>query len=130
MDVRVITLRYQEGVQGFSEQAVAHATAGREVLEVREHFFTHGSVPHLALVLLLGDAPSGAMHTREGQRLPDAGEDLPEGQGLAPGSGKGAGAGAAQPVLPEARCAAFFRLYRPRHPSGRTCKAFPGKQVE
>ncbi len=51
MDVRVITLRYQEGVQGFSEDALRQATAGREVLEVREHFFTHGNVPHLALVL-------------------------------------------------------------------------------
>ena len=83
MDVRVVTLRYQEGQQGFPEGALRQATAGREVLEVREHFFTHGNVPHLALVLLLGDAPAGATRTREGQRLPDAGEDLPEGlQGL------------------------------------------------
>jgi hypothetical protein len=55
MDVRVITLRYSDGQQGVDEQALAQAKAGREVLEVREHFFVHGNVPHLALVLLLGD---------------------------------------------------------------------------
>lgn len=57
MDVRVITLRYQEGTQGFPEGALRQAIAGREVLEAREHFFTHGNVPHLALVLMLGDGP-------------------------------------------------------------------------
>jgi len=39
MDVRVITPRYQEGQQGFPEGALREATAGREVPEVREHFF-------------------------------------------------------------------------------------------
>ena len=58
MDVRVITLRYQDGTQGFPEGALRQATAGREVLEAREHFFLYGNVPHLALVLLLGDGPS------------------------------------------------------------------------
>jgi hypothetical protein len=47
MYVRILTLRYQEGQQGFPEGALRQATAGREVLEVREHFFTHGNVPHL-----------------------------------------------------------------------------------
>jgi superfamily II DNA helicase RecQ len=74
MDVRVVTLRYQEGVQGFVEEALTRATAGREVLEVREHFFLHGNVPHLALVLLLGDAPEMARR-REG---PDPSDELPE----------------------------------------------------
>jgi len=60
VDVRVITLRYQEGVQGFPEEALRKAISGREVLETREHFFTHGNVPHLALTLLLGDAPAGS----------------------------------------------------------------------
>ena len=36
MYVKVVTLRYQEGVQGFPEGALRQATAGREVLEVRE----------------------------------------------------------------------------------------------
>lgn len=58
MQVRVITLRYGEGLQGFPEDALREATAGREVLAVREYFFLHGNVPHLALVLLLGDGPA------------------------------------------------------------------------
>ena len=48
MQIRQITLRYAEGLQGFPEDALREATAGREVLEVREHFFVHGGVPHLA----------------------------------------------------------------------------------
>lgn len=74
MDVRVVTLRYQESVQGFVEEALTRATAGREVLEVREHFFIHGNVPHLALVLLLGEARE-VTRRREG---PDPGDELPE----------------------------------------------------
>ena len=74
MDVRVVTLRYQESVQGFVEEAVTRATAGREVLDVREHFFVYGNVPHLALVLLLGDAREMSRR-REG---PDPGDELPD----------------------------------------------------
>tara|TARA_B100002003_G_scaffold183301_1_gene171490 strand:+ start:181 stop:429 length:249 start_codon:yes stop_codon:yes gene_type:complete len=55
MDIRIITLRYSDGIQGFPEEPLHKATAGREVLEAREHFFVHGNVPHMAVVLLLGD---------------------------------------------------------------------------
>lgn len=79
MDVRVITLRYQEGVQGFPEGALRQATAGREVLEAREHFFMHGNVPHLGLVLLLGDAPvADGWHSRN-SNTPNPEEGVPEG---------------------------------------------------
>jgi len=71
MQVRVITLRYGEGLQGFPEDALREATAGREVLAVREHFFLHGNIPHLALVLLLGDGPA------TGQRPASRPEDDP-----------------------------------------------------
>ena len=54
MQVRVVTLRYSEGMQGFPEEALRKATFGREVLGVEEHFFTYGNVPHLALVLTTG----------------------------------------------------------------------------
>jgi superfamily II DNA helicase RecQ len=78
MDVRVITLRYQEGVQGFPEEALRLATAGREVLEAREHFFLHGNVPHLALVLMLGDGPvTGGFHPRD-PNAPNPEESVPE----------------------------------------------------
>lgn len=79
MDVRVITLRYQEGTQGFPEGALRQATAGREVLDIREHFFQHGNVPHLALVLLLGDGPTGPEGFRpRDPNAPNPEETLPE----------------------------------------------------
>lgn len=36
MEIRVITLRYSDGVQGFPEDALRRVCAGREVLEVTE----------------------------------------------------------------------------------------------
>ena len=50
-------MRYNEALQGFPEDALRTATFGREVLNVSEHFFVHGNVPHLTLVLSLGDSP-------------------------------------------------------------------------
>lgn len=76
MDVRIVTLRYSDGVQGFPEEALLKAVSGREVLEAREHFFVHGSVPHMAVVLLLGDASGGAQRQRPPG--PDPGEALPD----------------------------------------------------
>lgn len=58
MQVRVVTMRYQEGLQGFSEDLLQKVTFGKTVLNVSEHFFLHGNVPHLTLVLQLGDAPT------------------------------------------------------------------------
>jgi len=78
MDVRVITLRYQEGMQGFPEGALRQATAGREVLEAREHFFMHGSVPHLALVLMLGDGASDEGWKPRDLNVPNPEESVPE----------------------------------------------------
>lgn len=72
MQVRIVTLRYSEALQGFPEDALRAATAGHEVLEVREHFFLVGAIPHLALVLSLAEA--GAAN---GQRPPSRTEDDP-----------------------------------------------------
>lgn len=77
MYVRIITLRYSDGLQGFPEDAVREATMGRELLEVREHFFVHGNVPHLTLVLLLSDEAAGTGRMTSKAR-PDPGQDLPE----------------------------------------------------
>lgn len=57
MDVRVITLRYSEGVQGFPEDALRRACAGRDVLDVSEHYFVHGGIPHLSLVVKMSGTP-------------------------------------------------------------------------
>jgi ATP-dependent DNA helicase RecQ len=59
LHVRIVTLRYSDGLQGFPEDAVRAAAAGQEIIEARDHFFVHGGIPHLALVLLLGDGASG-----------------------------------------------------------------------
>ncbi len=50
-------MRYNEGLQGFPEEQLQKATFGKSVLNVSEHFFVHGNVPHLTLVLQVGDAP-------------------------------------------------------------------------
>lgn len=50
-------MRYNEGLQGFSEDQLQKVTFGKSVLSVSEHFFVHGNVPHLTLVLQVGDAP-------------------------------------------------------------------------
>ena len=76
MQVRVITMRYQEGLQGFPEDALQRVTLGKTVLNVSEHFFMHGNVPHLALVLQLGDAP--AREGTEGWRKHDPAAPNPE----------------------------------------------------
>ena len=78
MYVKVVTLRYQEGLQGFPEGALREATAGREVLEVREHFFMHGNVPHLALVLMLGDGAADGGFRMRNPNVPDPEESIPE----------------------------------------------------
>lgn len=49
-------MRYSEGLQGFPEDALKSATFGREVLAIDQHFFVHGNVPHIALILSLADA--------------------------------------------------------------------------
>ena len=56
MQIRVVTLRYNEALQGFPEDVLKAVTFGREVLNATEHFFVHGNVPHLTLVLSLGDS--------------------------------------------------------------------------
>ncbi len=76
-------MRYNEGLQGFSEDQLLKATFGKTVLSVSEHFFVHGNVPHLALVLQVGDAPkyenSGSYRLREGN-APDPAEGLTDAQ--------------------------------------------------
>ena len=52
-------MRYSEGLQGFPEDALRTATFGREVLSMEHHFFMHGNMPHVTLVLSLADPGSG-----------------------------------------------------------------------
>lgn len=80
MQVRVLTMRYQGSVQGFSEDELRKATFGREVLSVGQHFFVHGGVPHLTLVLTLSDGEdvvSFGGRRRFSSDAPDPAEKLP-----------------------------------------------------
>ena len=59
MNIRVVTLRYNESLGGFPEEPLRQVLAGGNVVEQREYFFTHGGVPHLTLVLVLDSSPNG-----------------------------------------------------------------------
>lgn len=79
MELRVITLRYSEGIQGFPEDALRKICSGREVLEVSEHFFVYGNVPHLTLVVKLGGEQTTHNVWRERAKdAPDLELELPE----------------------------------------------------
>ena len=68
MQMRVLTLRYDDGLQGFPEEALIKACAGFEVLECKEHFYIHGGIPHLTLVLSLN---SSAPIVKKGKKSGD-----------------------------------------------------------
>ncbi|MBF0503159.1 MAG: HRDC domain-containing protein [Candidatus Riflebacteria bacterium] len=79
MQIRIITLRYHDGLQGFPEKALVEAAAGREILEVRDHFFLHGNIPHIAFVVLLADAPvTYKLANNSRPPGPDPEKDLPD----------------------------------------------------
>lgn len=76
MHVKVLTLAYDVGVKGFPTDAVERLGADGNILEVRDHFFVHQGVPHLALVVLFDEARN-ASESRP-QRGPDPELELPE----------------------------------------------------
>jgi len=78
MQIRIVTLRYSEALQGFPEDALRAATAGHEVLAVREHFFLLGGIPHLALVLSLADGGGASAQRPAGRPEDDPGLQLPQ----------------------------------------------------
>ncbi|MFT5200461.1 MAG: superfamily II DNA helicase RecQ [Planctomycetota bacterium] len=71
--IKIITLRYDEGLQGFAAEIIEKALAGRSVLEVRDHFFVHAGQPHLCLVCTTddGDAKGSPKSRRD-----DPGDEL------------------------------------------------------
>jgi len=77
MRLKVVTLPYADSLGGFPQQAVDQACASGGLLEVRDHFFMHRGLPHLALVLLLDE---GAASARTAGKAPedDPGRELPE----------------------------------------------------
>jgi len=79
MEIRVITLRYSEGLQGFPQEALRKATLGREVLGASEHFYLYADVPHLTLVLKLGGVATNSTDWRlKAAERPDLEQGLSE----------------------------------------------------
>ncbi|MBC8426600.1 HRDC domain-containing protein [bacterium] len=79
INIRIVTLRYSESLGGFPEDPLRQVLAGGNLIEQREYFFTHGGVPHLALVLLLDSNATGPVGGRASSRdREDPGDKLPE----------------------------------------------------
>jgi superfamily II DNA helicase RecQ len=74
LQIRVLTLRYSEGLQGFPEDVVKQICAGHEVLDVREHFYVHSGVPHMTFD---NTEPSSNAH-KKSEKREDPGKNLPE----------------------------------------------------
>ncbi|MFT4543238.1 MAG: hypothetical protein ACI835_005707 [Planctomycetota bacterium] len=51
MRVRLLTLRFDSALDCFDDRPLDALLAGRELLSLREHFFTSGGVPHLLCVV-------------------------------------------------------------------------------
>lgn len=79
MRVHLLTLRYSPTLGGFDERPLAEALRDKQVLEVREHFFTVHDVPHLACLItyeagaaapppLPPQPPAAASRTHAGRR--------------------------------------------------------------
>ncbi len=66
MQIRVVTLRYNEALQGFPEEALRAATFGREVLNVTEHFCVHGNVPRMNDLASKEGSSSGSNRVKRG----------------------------------------------------------------
>lgn len=72
MYVRIITMRFSEGIQGFPEDVLRQATLGREVLKAETNFFTHGDIPYISMVLHLADMTDGESEKTRAKNLMDA----------------------------------------------------------
>ena len=51
MLVYVITLRFSSALGGFDNTELREFTKDKEVLSIRDHFFHHDDIPHLAFVV-------------------------------------------------------------------------------
>lgn len=57
MRVKVVTLQYAPSLGGFDERPLAEFVRDKEVLAVREHFFTVHDLPHLACLVTYQETP-------------------------------------------------------------------------
>jgi len=78
MRVKLLTLSYAPSLQGFDDRPLAEFVRDKEVLAVREHFFTVHDLPHLACLITDQPAPATAGEPAEPGRKsrPDPLADL------------------------------------------------------
>lgn len=79
MRVKVLTLCYAPSLQGFDDRPLAEFVRDKEVLNVREHFFSVHDLPHLACLVTYQEGapgkPTPSPQDRRGER-PDPAADL------------------------------------------------------
>jgi ATP-dependent DNA helicase RecQ len=86
MRVKVVTLSYAPSLGGFDERPLADFVRDKEVLAVREHFFTVHDLPHLACLITYQDvtaapreaSPSGPCSPSSAPRTERPRGDLPD----------------------------------------------------
>jgi len=78
MRVKLLTLSYAPSLQGFDDRPLAEFVRDKEVLAVREHFFTVHDLPHLACLVTYQPARAAASEPKEPGRKdrPDPLADL------------------------------------------------------
>jgi ATP-dependent DNA helicase RecQ len=78
--VKVLTLCYAPSLQGFDDRPLAEFVRDKEVLQVREHFFSVHDLPHLACLVTYQDpAPSRqAGPPQDPRQRPDPAAELPD----------------------------------------------------
>ncbi len=60
MRVKLLTLSYAPSLQGFDDRPLSDFVRDKEVLAVREHFFTVHDLPHLACLVTYQESPAAA----------------------------------------------------------------------
>lgn len=74
MELKVITLKFDERLGGFPEQPLRQVTGSGSIVEYQQHFYVHAGVPYLTFVLAVDEAGS---RQRKSSRGPDPGRELP-----------------------------------------------------
>ncbi len=59
LKIKLFTLRFNPSLGEIDDREAARFLAGKELIEVRDHFFIHQGLPHLLLILLYNSIAGG-----------------------------------------------------------------------
>ena len=79
--VKVVTLQYAASLGGFDERPLADFVRDKQVLAVREHFFTVHDLPHLACLITYQEPVVASVADGEHAESPCAGNRAPRRKG-------------------------------------------------